>query len=1021
MTQPKKLIEVAMPTKEISAESVRDKSIRHGHISTLHLWWARRPLPVCRAVVFASLVTDPEDPNCPKAFKDAVELLLGKHNNPGDPYSTYSDIPWTSVFDPMEDTLRNRLQLFIGKFTEPMQQHLLGRAPKPQSGNMLTDKSLIKWDNKNNDEIINIARKLIWVSFNSKQSQNSAKELLSDFDKHYLKIKNAESELYSLENRHIKSNQSAILKNNLHEAIESFQNKMPKVFDPFAGGGAIPLEASRLGCLSYGNDINPVAHIIQRGSLEFPQKYGKPIIYSKAEFLKLYGNEEWKKLRNEDLIFENGDATGVRINNRLSFDVEYYSRKLLLESEKEIGHFYPKDEHGNKSIAYYWARVGICSNPSCEAEVPLLKQFYLANTGAKQIYLNPIIKKNKIDFELKKGVCDTEGWVSRGNLLCPCCGNSTDVKTLKKQFVDGIAKERLVAVIWDTKNGKEYRLPRKQEFDVLRTIPSDLERPSEVMPIEYTQALPSCTWGLNKWSDMFNDKQIMVMTTFVKIMNDYKTILFNNYEEDYSRGLITYLGILINRIAPKQVRFIIWDVSRETVSNLFGRQAISMIFDYAESNPFCESSGSASNQIDWITRYIESESNNPFSTICNNASSGDKTQFDKKYLTAVVTDPPYYDAIAYADLSDFFYVWLKRTLGDIYPLNFSTPQTPKTEECTALKHHHSGKVQKAKNHFENKLYQIFDAIEHQTSDIVSIMFAHQSTEAWTTLCNSILGANMNIRGSWALDSEYTNTGLKANKAFLSSSVTVACVPYQSDGCGDFKEVKKAIEEKVELQVEELYRLGFRGADLLTACFGQAVSEFGKYKKVEKADGSEVTVAELLELARESAFNALLKGFDGDEYTKFYIGWLQLNGFAESDFDDAATFAKAGLSINVSELFSAHLLIKNLNKQTLATYAERNKLSPHLGEKADSFLIDQVHKGMALYKGTDRKVLLNFINEKASSPDSSFWRVVTAIDELLPKDSEDQILTKGLITNKESLIRESKETQKATETQSKLEL
>jgi adenine-specific DNA methylase len=300
------------------------------------------------------------------------------------------------------------------------------------------------------------------------------------------------------------------------------------------------------------------------------------------------------------------------------------------------------------------------------------------------------------------------------------------------------------------------------------------------------------------------------------------------------------------------------------------------------------------------------------------------------------------------------------------------------------------------------------------------MFAHQSTEAWTTLCNSILGARMNITGSWATDTEMTGA-LKTDKAFLSSSVTVSCVPSQSEGYGDYKEVKKAIEATVAREVDELYRLGFRGADLLTACFGQAVSEFGKYKKVEKADGSEVTVAELLAMARESAFNALLKGFDGDEYTKFYIGWLQLNGFAESDFDDAATFAKAGLSINVAELFKEHILIQNKNKQTLATFAERNKLKPNLGAKSDSFLIDQVHKAMALYKGTNRNALLDFIKEKASAPDGSFWRVVTSLDELLPKECDDQKMTKGLLTNKESLIRESKETQKPIVQQGTLEL
>ena len=280
-----------------------------------------------------------------------------------------------------------------------------------------------------------------------------------------------------------------------------------------------------------------------------------------------------------------------------------------------------------------------------------------------------------------------------------------------------------------------------------------------------------------------------------------------------------------------------------------------------------------------MLRYIESEGRLEFDTVLSNASSGERNQFESKSLDTVVTDPPYYDAIAYGDLSDFFYVWLKRTLLNYYPLNFATPLTPKTEECTALKYYHEDSLLNAKKHFESKLQNIFSSIENQTKGIVSIMFAHQSTEAWSTLCNSIINSRMNITSSWAIDSEYTNTGLKLDKAFLSSSVTVSAQPSQREGIGSYREVKKAIEKRVSDEVEELYRLGFRGADLLTACFGQAVSEFGQYEKVEKADGSEVTVAELLEMARASAFNAQLKGVDGDDFTKFYIGWLQLYGCA----------------------------------------------------------------------------------------------------------------------------------------------
>jgi putative DNA methylase len=317
-----------------------------------------------------------------------------------------------------------------------------------------------------------------------------------------------------------------------------------------------------------------------------------------------------------------------------------------------------------------------------------------------------------------------------------------------------------------------------------------------------------------------------------------------------------------------------------------------------------------------------------------------------------------------------------------------------------------------------KLLQIFDAIEQQTSDIVSIMFAHQSTDAWSTLCNSILGARMNITGSWATDTEMTGA-LKTDKSFLSSSVTVSCKPETKVGNGDFKVVKKAIEDRVEDEVDLLYKLGFRGADLLTACFGQAVSEFGKFNKVEKADGSNVTVSELLELTRESAFNSLLKGFSGDDYTKFYIGWLQLNGFIESEFDDAAKFTKVGLAINVQDLFKEHILIKNHNKQHLGSLKERLNENSKLGEGKSLSIIDYTHKLMHLYNNTNRSNLLKYIETNSFDAENAVWRVLTSLAELLPKDIEDHKLAVGLLANKDQLIREAKSSNTPKPEQGKL--
>lgn len=1003
----KKLIEVAMPIKEISAESVRDKSIRHGHISTLHLWWARRPLPTCRAVVFASLVPDPLDPNCPQAFCDAVRELLCTGIEKLT-YAPYPDIPYTAIFDPMEDNLRNRLLMFIGKFSDKCQANMIAAKSTPPK-DQLQEGCLIKWESKNDEAVLNRARKLIWVAYNSeKDSEAGFQKLSQDFDEAWELIKNAENKLYSYPNRHIESDEVRAMETSLKEAIDSFQSRMPSVFDPFAGGGAIPLEAARLGCRSYGNDINPVAHIIEKGSAEFPQKYGKPITYTRDEFMRLYGEEGIKLLQSREMSFMSDEVT---IPNRLSFDVEFYAKKLISLVKAKVNHLYPEINHRSEDnkpllpLAYYWVRTINCSNPSCNAEIPLLKQFYLSKTKGNPVYLKPKITERNIDFDILEGTYSEKhnpGWNNRGDITCPCCGNVTNSKHLKKVSSEGFLKERLLAVICADKSKLKYITP----IENFPNIPeSQLTRPrpsSKMAP--HTTGGDIGIWGYTQWGDIFSCRQLNVNNTFI---DELAKLFANDIDSHYNRALISMLSLWLDRFFVANTNLGRWNNSREVSQSPFSRQAIAMTFDYPEVNPFSGRSGSAFSQIEWVIRYIDSESFSPFGALFSNASSGDKTQFHKKEICSVVTDPPYYDAMAYADLSDFFYVWLKQMLQDIYPLNFSTPQTPKSEECTALKHHHNNDENEANIHFESKLLSILEAIESQTKDIISIMFAHQSTKAWTTLCNSILGAKMNIQSSWALDTERDVRMMAIAGDALESSVTVACTPSERKGYGSYKKVKRAIQDKVAEEVKTLYELGFRGADLLTACFGKAVSEFGNYEHVEKADGSEVSVAELLELARTAAFTALIRDFASDDYTKFYIGWLQLNGMGESDYDDATKFTRAGMSVNISDIFAHNLLVKNegSNKQHLGSFRER----AHEGlmiPGMESPLIDKVHHAMLYWANESTGLLLRLIAAYGEDINNEFWRVLHVLKELLPEcDDRNQVI--GLLNNAESLIKRSK--------------
>lgn len=1043
MSEPKKLIEVSMPVKEVSAESVRDKSIRHGHISTLHLWWARRPLPVCRAVVFASLVPDPLDPHCPSVFKQAVAKYLSGKN-----YKPYDDIPYTAAIDPMDDNLRNRLLMFIGKFSDNfIDNEKRGKPTAPKD--LLAEGSLIKWESKNNPVIIGKARKLIFIAHNAVNLiEESLVGLETKYDLLWNAIMEAENRLYTTPDRHLSSAETVRKEKTLNEAIKDYLDHMPRVFDPFAGGGAIPLEAARLGCRTFGNDLNPVAHIIQRGSVEFPQKYGKPITYTRQAFLEQYpvfASRQKLKLAAEPnpnytikrgidtLEIENyddavskyseiKDASIILLKNRLAFDVEYYARQILAGAEQEIGHYYP-EVNGKKPIAYYWAHVGTCSNPSCRAEVPLLKQFYLVNKPGKKMHLFPIIRGTHIDFEIKTGEIEREGWLERGNLNCPCCGNTTEIRILKEQFKKKLTSNRLIAVIEDGLNDKAYRLPKASELNGI-TVPEEIElfRPTDKMQVENNRNFNTPGWGIDTYGQMFSQRQLLAMQTFVNQLNHLKNEWRNSKDNltKYQKSIITYLAIWVDRLSMVNNSFGRWHIPGEKIETPFARQAIPMIFDYPESNPFSNLTGSAKNQLSWIIRYVLDECS-LISATCNNTSSGEINQFENKILDSVVTDPPYYDAIAYADISDFFYVWLKRTLGDVFPINFATPQTPKSEECTALKHHHHNDIEEAKRHFENKLQQIFSAIEQQTSGVVSIMFAHQSTEAWTTLVNSILGANMNITGSWPFDSEMGNRMIAMDKLALASSVTVSCRPNIQKGFLSFREIKKNIEERVKKEVRKLYAYGFRGADLLTACFGQAVSEFGQYRHVEKADGTPVSVAELLELAREAAFNAIISDIGTDEVTRFYIGWMNLFGFSETDHDDVMRITQVGLTVETGELHSHHIFEVSGNKESLAGFKIRCKQNPKLGTQQGSFAIDQVHKALELFQAGNRVELTEYLATTAPSNDASFWRISTALAEVLPQGCDDHKQLTGLLTNKESLVREAQRRKQDKPEQKKLDI
>lgn len=941
-----KLIEVALPIREVSFESARDKSIRHGHISTLHLWWARRPLPASRAIVFASLVPDPDNDACPQVFKDKVKELLSSEM-----YRPYTDIPHTAERDAMPDTLRNRLLMFIGKFSDAYCQHEIQGRKAPSPAETLTTGSLVKWESAiDADRVLKIARELVLVA---------------------------------------------------NDGV------VPKVFDPFAGGGAIPLEAARLGCDTYANDLNPVAHLVELCSLTYPQTYGKPHEIPKEEYERTYGHTELSQLAIDGI---------VKIPNRLSHDVAFWANWILKQAENEIGHLYPKDEEGRKSVAYMWVRTVTCSNPTCRATVPLFRSMWLCKTPTKKVAIRMIVDKEskKIRYEVVQGKSiDFDPDVApnkRGDATCLICNAVTSVEEVRLAGLRHEIGEEIVAVVMDGQNGKAYRsvieMDRKAHIDAGHY---PVDAPAEGIP-ENQWNIKTWLYGMNTWGSLFNHRQLLAIQTFGKyIPVAIKKIGEIESDGEYARAVAAYLGLWIDRIVQDSTRVGRWDSTREGVKHPFSRQAIAMTWDYPEVNLFGEYSGSAISHLDLIIRYIEREN---VGLPCH-VISGSAVEFqsvDSLSLSAVVTDPPYYDAIAYADLSDFYYVWLKRSIGPIFPDVFKTPLTPKTEEATSLKHRHDSN-EKAKEHFESMLTKAFREASRliKNDGVVSIMFAHQSTEAWTAFVKAILDADLNITASWPIDTEMKNkVGAVSDlgASYLASSVTVVCRKRNKGTTASFKDVRKELERVVAESLDRFWSLGFRGADLIVSTFGPAVGVFGGYERVEKADGSTVEVAELLNLVRELAFKKIVGGLKVDDLSRLYVGWLNLYGIGLQEWDDARQTMQMSTDIDIQEAVAKKIFIKDGDKVRIALLSDRE--SHRLGEDQRSIALDKLHRAMSLWIKEDRNGLIEYLARSGAYKDEDLWKLAQALYETIPNGHPDWKAVQAMLAEKQTLMNAAKQ-------------
>ncbi len=468
----------------------------------------------------------------------------------------------------------------------------------------------------------------------------------------------------------------------------------------------------------------------------------------------------------------------------------------------------------------------------------------------------------------------------------------------------------------------------------------------------------------------------------------------------------------------------VWDTTRETLQHPFGMPIINFSQDYPEANIFSGSTGGAKGQIDWIQMVIEHEAYASTESIqaviereslpCGVAGyqprvfHGDAANLPLPAgsVDDVVTDPPYFDAISYADLSDYFYVWLKRAVGDIFPDVFSTPLTPKAEEATALRHRHNGDEEATRNHFTRKLTESFAEARRvaKPGGVVSIMFAHQTTEAWTALINAIFDAGLTVTATYPIDTELV-TALKSLRSSLATSITVTCRPRQKGAGALFKDVKREIEQVVAEAVKRFWGYGFRGADLIVACYGPAVGAFGKYESVEK-QGQPITVPELLELVRQAAMKAIAGEFTGDHFSRLYYAWANLYGVGEESWDDARLVIQvAGNQEEALEMAEKQgLFVVDGQTCRLAVLTDRAE-RPHLGSEKSDPLIDQLHRAMLFWQQERRPELVAYLHQHELVDHNGFWRLAQALFEVLPRDGADWKLVSDLLGEREGLRKE----------------
>lgn len=875
----RRLIEDSLPLAEISEYSAKEKSIRHGHISTLHLWWARRPLAAARAATMAALLPAPKDDKERQYFH---QLLT-------------NNLDWGLGKDPQQ--LVDRLRSVIDKY---------------------------------------------WVG------------------------------------------------------------RPPAILDPFSGGGALPLEAERLGAEAFATDLNPVAHLIQLATLYYPQRFA----HIKSE-----------RTPQDQLT---GRA-------RLISEVERWGRVVLERVASDIQDCYRTD-NGDEPLFYIWARTVRCQNPACRAEIPLIGSYYLIKKTGQIVALLPQVSEDRKSaaFEVVENPDDSidlnAGTITGANGICPCCNQTAPNKYIKAQGKAGGLGHKLLAVaVREGTRGKRYRVPTQAEVKRAASVPApddfgDIPAvPHEPMPPRGTLGFRVQNYGFETWGSIYNPRQALAMATFARhVRNIVAEVQEANSDlgddaEEFSCAVATYLGLCVSKLADFLSTICVLNYTGgRGVGHTFRMQALAMTWDYAETNPFNGLAAGWPKIVDDLVRTLELL---VFTGTANvRRASADNLPFGDGIFDAVITDPPYYDAVPYSDLSDYFYVWLRRAIGEVHPEVLATELTPKRSEMVQNPAHN-----KSAEFFELAMSKAFGEM-HRTlkeNGILVLVFAHKSTAAWETLLKALLDNDLVVTASWPIETEKPGRTRAIGSAALASSVFIVCRKRSAHDDGFLDDVEPELKTRLHERLDYFWSQGIRGADFFMSAIGPAVEVFGRYMRVLKLSGEEVTIGELLDKVRgivaDYALQRIVHGEAAgnvDEASRFYVIWRWAFGTSEVESGEAIHMAQSMGCEFDALVADKGVLNKKGDKVNLKGPIDRKKIKS-LGEPAATGtlapLIDVLHRAANLWAAGERQDLADFLAE-ALPPGGAdrMQRLAQSIVDVLPPGDKERALYENFLVGSRSL-------------------